>query len=159
MRIEAILPSTAFALILATAACTVLPLYFPAFVSRSPDGQSEVRVTRNFPGSEAEYRFRVEVRTGQTDRVIYENNQGSMLGLFEINWSQDGKKMGLLACNWGRPLLLGYDISQERQIDGAAFQGLIEAQLRRKYSLSGRDDAFYWACTAGASAYRRTNGQ
>ena len=159
MLIKGALRSTVLAVILAASGCTVLPLYFPAFVSRSADGQSEVRVMRNFPGSDAEYRFRVEVRTRRGDTVIYEHDRGSMLGLVEINWSQDGEKMGLLVCNWGHPLLLGYDISTGRQIDAAAFRGLIEGQLRRKYSLSGVDDVFYWACTTGGLAYRRMDSQ
>jgi hypothetical protein len=108
---------------------------------------------RNFPGSDAEYRFRVEVRSEHGSAVIYRENRGSDLRLIEANWSRDGNQLGLLVCNWGRPLVLGYDISAGRPVDSVAFRGLIEEQLRRKYKLSSAGDVLHWACTSGGLVY------
>jgi hypothetical protein len=144
---------------LALSSCTVLPLYFAAFTCKSPDGRSEVRILRNFPGSDAEYRFRVEVHTEREERVIYREDRGSDIRLVEANWSQGGKRVGLLVCNWQRPLILGYDIPSRRLVDPSAFRGLIEEQLRRKYDLSGIHDVIYWACTAGGHVYPPKSGR
>jgi len=108
---------------------------------------------RNFPGSDAEYRFRVEVRTERGDTVIYRQDEGSHLRLIEANWSPDGSQVGLLICNWSRPLMVGYDIRAGRMVPPSAFQGVIEAQLRRKYGRTGNDDVLYWACTRGEFSY------
>ena len=108
---------------------------------------------RNFPGSDAEYRFRVEVSSERGRSVIYEENRGSHIRLIEANWSHDGNHLGLLVCNWGRPLMLGYDILSRRLLGPGAFRGLIEGQLRQKYNLSGTDDVLYWACTRGDQVY------
>lgn len=143
---------TAISLVLFSA-CTVLPLYFAAFTCKSPDGKAEIRVLRNFPGSDAEYRFRVEVRTNRGATMIYKDDRGSDLRLIEAHWSHDGSRVGILVCNWGRPLLLGYDIPSSRLIDSSVFRRAIEAQLQQKYRLSGTKDVFYWACTSGGLVY------
>jgi len=110
-------------------------------------------VLRNLPGSDAEYRFKVEVSSADGKRIIYENTLGSRLRLIEANWSKNGTQLGLLVCNWGRPLLLGYDLAERRSISPEAFRGLIEGQLTRKYKLTGIGDVFYWACTKGDLVY------
>jgi hypothetical protein len=141
-------------------ACTVLPLYRTAYVSKSPSGDTEVRVTRNFPGSDAEYRFRIEISQGRRNEIVFANSRGSALGLIEANWSPDGRRVGLLICNWSRPFFFGYDLSTGHTVDPAVFRHLIEAQLRRKYGEAAAEDIVYWACTRGSVEYqRRSSGR
>jgi hypothetical protein len=83
-----------------------------------------------------------------------------MLRLKEANWSSDGTQLGLLLCNWGRPLLFGYDTASGRRLDSQKFRGLIEEQLKRKYHLTpDTPDVLYWACTDGSAVYRRRYGR
>lgn len=135
--------------------CTVLPLYYPQFVSRSPRGTAEVRVIRNFPGSDAEYRFRIEIRDKGRSKIVFANNRGSSLGLLEANWSSDGKRVALLICNWNRPLLLAFDVSTNDSVDPSSFRVPIELQIRQKYHDVDRDDVLRWACTQGSFEYKR----
>ena len=147
--------TAALALACAGLGCAVLPLYFPAFASRSPDSRTEVRVTRNFPGSDAEYRFRVEVTTTRGTSVIYREDRGSAIGLVEAHWSPNGDQVGVLVCNiFTKPLLVGYDVAHSQALDGSVFRSAIEDQLGKKYSLAKGTDAVDWACSpAGSAAY------
>ena len=131
--------------------------FYPGFVSRSPSGESEIRVMRNFPGAAAEYLFRVEVSSPKGTAVIYRNETRAAIGLVEAHWSHDGGAVGLLACNmFNKHLsaLVGYDLVHGRVLDGSAFRSVLEEQIRRKYSLPQDADAINWACSeAGNAAY------
>jgi hypothetical protein len=91
--------------------------------------------------------------------VIHREDRGSAIGLVEVNWAADGKEVGLLICNWQRPLLIGWNISSQRPVEAKAFRPLIEGQLRAKYQLSHVDDVLYRACTRGGELYRHVTGK
>jgi hypothetical protein len=151
--------------------CTVLPLlasslaalgcgvlgYYTSFSSRSPHGESAIRVLRNLPGAAAEYRFRVEVSSPKGTAVIYRSQSTAAIGLIEAHWSQDGNEVGLLVCNkFNKRIsaLVGYDIANGYIIEGSVFRSALGAQIRRKYSLPTGVESIDWACSqAGSAAY------
>ena len=151
--------SIVLATFLSAIGCASYPPYYTTYVSHSSDGINNVRVIRNGYGSGMEYHFAIMFHGAAGDTEIYRAQRGAALSLIEATWSPGGKRVGLLVCNWGRPLLVGYDLAEKRSLDGSQFISSIEEQLRVKYKLAKSTSPVEWACSPiGGISYKRQNG-
>ena len=133
--------------------------YRQAFSSRSPKGQAEIRLLRNFPESDGDYFFRVEAIEGDRHDVILQHDLDSSIGLVESYWTPEGNRVALLVCEmFGGTAWLAYDFTQHVKISPELFRPLIENKIRQQYSLGAATNVLEWACSEdGRSAYRKTH--
>jgi hypothetical protein len=142
-------------IILAATGCAWWEDYYPQFKSRSPDGQTELRVMRNLPSYAADYRFKVELSTARGEIVIHSEPQESAIGLVEIYWSANGTQMGLLVCDMlSGPVFLSYDVAHRQLLPPLTFRHFLEGQIKHKYAAADQEDLIGWACSQrGNAAY------